>query len=348
VDRFRDWARSTGMLNIDHASPGGDTPPRTRTGPPAVVAQTPDEPTGLLGGLSNSLQRVVRAPGPRTNLSLDALLAAAGRAMPRKTPSGSLNHKMPPELWAQVADHMDPETRASFRQVSKTGGEIGALFVKGAVVDSASALKQAMRAYKPGGLDRVTLKQGRYDTAALESLPANLHELSLDHARINSMDLFPLLQHLGQLKRLHTQGGYGPNLALAIGASHSLEHVELDQCSIGDMGAAALARNPALSSASLFFNGIGAEGAAALAASPSLRHLSLNGNSIGNEGALALARGKFVSLNVRSCNLSDAGALALAANPNIKRLNLSNNHLSDACLATLESMRHRFDELILP
>lgn len=75
----------------------------------------------------------------------------------------------------------------------------------------------------------------------------------------------------------------------------------------------------------------------------------MNGNGgIGNEGAMRLSRGKFASLNVRNCNIGDPGALALAHNPNINRLNLSGNPLSPGCIAMLEQMRSRFDELVLP
>lgn len=346
MDRLRDLARSIGIQNAEPQAASADNT-RARAGAQSPSARAAAPRTGLFADLANPLQRIA-APAMR-NLSLDTLRAATERALAPRKPAVPLTQKLPPELWATIADDLDKTSRASLRLASKDGAAIGAASVKGVVVGSASALKQAMHAYTPGGLERLTLKGGRYDAASLDSLPHTLHELSLDDVRVDSMDLYPLLHRMTQLKELRTSGHYGPNLASAIGQCPSLEHVDLDQAQIGDRGAISLAQKNALKSVSLFYNGIGVDGAAALAKSPSLVDLNLNGNGgIGNAGAMHLSRGKFASLNVRNCNIGDPGALALAHNPNIKRLNLSGNPLSPGCIAMLEQMRSRFDELKLP
>ena len=141
----------------------------------------------------------------------------------------------------------------------------------------------------------------------------------------------------------------------AVGASATLEEVDLSENQVGNEGSARLAESLQASTCplqrlDLGKNGIGNVGvrdlSGALLTNSSLAVLSLAGNSVGEEGAQALAEmlsvnASLTSLDLGNNELGPAGAGALAAglreNEGLLHLGLAQNELEDegaACIAS--------------
>ncbi|MGZ5781128.1 MAG: hypothetical protein ACXWIN_09260, partial [Burkholderiaceae bacterium] len=83
-------------------------------------------------------------------------------------------------------------------------------------------------------------------------------------------------------------------------------------------------------------NNIGDVGAAALAKNTTITHLDLRGNYLRDAGAAALAQNTTIThLDLSGNRIGDAGAAALAQNTTITHLDLSRNSIGDVEAATL-------------
>ncbi len=176
----------------------------------------------------------------------------------------------------------------------------------------------------------------------------SLSELDLSGARMTAEAVAALASGTGlkSLKKLVLNGcTLDPEAARGLGGLH-VDRLELNNCRLGDDGAAALADSGATIKALLLkSNGIHARGVEALlgsALAPQLATLGLIGNPLGDDtAAVILASDRLTALRrlaLNSTGLTDRVLPALTASPLLPQLEfllLSNNRLSDAAASAL-------------
>jgi uncharacterized protein (TIGR02996 family) len=175
---------------------------------------------------------------------------------------------------------------------------------------------------------------------------------------LDADDLAPITSspHLGQLTSLHLRdcsvGAVGATALAVSPLATGLAALHLDYCGLGDRGAVALAESPhlkRLTTLGLGNNGIGKQGATAVARSPHLARvvrLDLSRNPVGDPGARALASSAQLSslreLSLASCNLTDRSGVLLASSSRLEGLALLDLRDNRFREATREELRERF------
>ena len=258
--------------------------------------------------------------------------------------------ELPDHLWLEIVPHMDPLTRAAFRQTSKAAATIAAETVKSIVVRRPADLIPALTAY--GRITKLTASNISLGTSIseLQQLAANtsITSLDLNFNQISDAGARYLATNTSITSLNLSCNKIGPAGAKALANNTSITSLDLDMNKIKEAGAKALAESTSITSLKLAGNEIRDAGARHLAANTSITSLGLNSNDIGDAGAQALAANTSItSLDLRGNNIGDAGAQALANNLSITSLDLRSNKIGDAGRRALEAVRHRFKTLLL-
>jgi len=169
----------------------------------------------------------------------------------------------------------------------------------------------------------------------------SLEDLCLAYTNVSDEGLLQSLPALSRLRRLDLDScSVGDSGLAALSSLHSLSCIDLSDTGAGSVAMSALARLPVISQVNLSFTDINDFALQRLCKATSLRSLNLDSRTVTDAGLVHVARLPHLEiLDLFGATISDAGCAHVARAKSLRSLELCSGAVTDAGVAKLSELR---------